>query len=314
MTATLPYLDDADVFGLVPFADAVAALAKALSGGLDPQASLQRSIHDVEHGQLLLMPAETATAVGVKLSTVAPGNSGRGLPRIQALYVLYDRVTLTPVALLDGTALTTLRTPAVSAVAVDHLAAPGARHLVVIGSGPQAWGHVEALRAVRPLTEVTVVGRDPDRAVALVARVRDSGLDARVGSHDDVADADVVVCATTARQPLFDGRLLRPGTCAVAVGSHEADARELDDVTIGAAERVVVESRGVALREAGDIIQAVRAGVVGEESLIELRDAVNLAPSTGSSVFKSVGMGWQDLVVADLAHQRWTERGHASRA
>ncbi|TDC37225.1 ornithine cyclodeaminase family protein [Micromonospora sp. 15K316] len=311
MTAPLPYLDEADVFGLVPFADAVAALAKALSGGLDPQASLQRSIHDVEHGQLLLMPAETATAAGVKLSTVAPGNSGRGLPRVQALYVLYDRVTLTPVALLDGTALTTLRTPAVSAVAVDHLAAPGARHLVVLGSGPQAWGHVEALLAVRPLSDVTVVGRDPDRAAVLVARIRDSGLDARVGNHDDVADADVVVCATTARQPLFDGRRLRPGTCAVAVGSHEPDARELDDVTIGAAERVVVESRGVALREAGDIIQAVRAGVVAEDDLIELRDAVRLAPTTGSSVFKSVGMGWQDLVVADLAHQRWTERGPA---
>lgn len=311
MTATLPYVDEAALFGLVPFADAVTALAKALSGGLDPQASLQRSIHDVEHGQLLLMPAETADAVGVKLSTVAPGNPDRGFPRVQALYVLYDRVTLTPVALLDGTALTTLRTPAVSAVAVDHLAAPEARRLVVLGSGPQAWGHVEALRAIRPLGDVTVVGRDRDRAAALVARVRDSGLDARVGSRDDVADADVVVCATTARQPLFDGRRLRPGTCVVAVGSHEPDARELDDATIGSAERVVVESRGVAMREAGDIIQAVRAGVVREDSLIDLREAVRLAPTAGSSVFKSVGMGWQDLVVADLAYQRGTEKTRA---
>lgn len=80
MTVTLPYLDEADIFGLVPFADAVTALDKALTGGLDPQASLQRSIHDVEHGQLLLMPAETAAVVGVKLGTVAPGNSDRGLP------------------------------------------------------------------------------------------------------------------------------------------------------------------------------------------------------------------------------------------
>lgn len=311
MTATLPYVDEAALFGLVPFADAVTALAKALSGGLDPQASLQRSIHDVEHGQLLLMPAETADAVGVKLGTVAPGNPDRGFPRVQALYVLYDRVTLTPVALLDGTALTTLRTPAVSAVAMDHLAAPEARRLVVLGSGPQAWGHVEALRTIRPLVDVTVVGRDRDRAEALVARVRNSGLDARVGSHDDVADADVVVCATTARQPLFDGRRLRPGTCVVAVGSHEPHARELDDATIGSAERVVVESRGVAMREAGDIIQAVRAGVVREDSLLDLREAVRLAPTAGSAVFKSVGMGWQDLVVADLAYQRWTEKTRA---
>jgi ornithine cyclodeaminase/alanine dehydrogenase-like protein (mu-crystallin family) len=307
----LPYVDGPALFGLVPFADAVAAVAKALAGGLDPQASLQRTIHDLEHGQLLLMPAETASAVGVKLSTVAPDNPGRGSPRVQALYVLYDRVTLTPVALLDGTALTTVRTPAVSAVAVDHLAAPGARRLVVFGSGPQAWGHVEALRTIRPVDDVTVVGRDRFRAEALVARVRDSGLSARVGSPDDVADAHVVVCATTARRPLFDGRRLRPGTCVVAVGSHEADARELDDATIGSAERVVVESRGVAMREAGDIIAAVRAGVVREDSLIDLRAAVHLTPTGGSSVFKSVGMGWQDLVVADLAHQRHAEQTRA---
>jgi len=307
----LPYVDGAALFGLVPFADAVAAVAKALSGGLDPEASLQRSIHDVEHGQMLLMPAETANAVGVKLSTVAPGNPGRGSPRVQALYVLYDRVTLTPVALLDGTALTTVRTPAVSAVAVDHLAAPGARRLVVFGSGPQAWGHVAALRTIRPVADVTVVGRDRSRAEALVTRVRKSGLDARVGSRDGVADADVVVCATTARRPLFDGHRLRPGTCVVAVGSHEPDARELDDATIGSAERVVVESRRAAMREAGDIIQAVRAGVVREDSLIDLRAVVRLAPTAGSSVFKSVGMGWQDLVVADLAYQRHTETTRA---
>jgi ornithine cyclodeaminase len=305
----LPYVDGAALFGLVPFADAVTAVAAALSGG--PQASLQRSVHDVAHGQLLLMPAESATAVGVKLSTVAPGNPGRGLPRVQALYVLYDRVTLGPVALLDGTALTTLRTPAVSAVAVDHLAMPDARRLVVLGSGPQAWGHVEALRTIRPVDDVTVVGRDRGRAEALVARIRSSGLSARVGSHDDVADAHVVVCATTARQPLFDGRRLRPGTCVVAVGSHEPDARELDDATIGSADRVVVESRAAAMREAGDIIQAVRAGVVRADSLVDLAEAVRLPPPAGSSVFKSVGMGWEDLVVADLAYRRCTEQPRA---
>lgn len=311
MTLVLPYLDEATLFGLVPFADATAALDNALAGGLDPEASLPRSIHNVAHGQLLLMPGETTDALGVKLSTVAPGNPDRMLARVQALYVLYNPITLTPVALLDGTALTTLRTPAVSAVAVDHLAPADARHLVVFGSGPQGWGHVEALRAVRPLDTVTVVGRDRGRAEALVAKVRDSGLDARVGDGDAVAEADVVVCATTARQPLFDGHRLRPGACVVAVGSHEPDARELDCTTIGAASRVVVESRGVAKREAGDIVQAVRAGAVREDSLIDLGQAVRLAPAAGSSVFKSVGMGWQDLVVAELAHRRWTESAHA---
>jgi ornithine cyclodeaminase/alanine dehydrogenase-like protein (mu-crystallin family) len=307
----LPYVDEAALFGLVPFADAVTAVATALSNGLRPEASLRRSIHDVAHGQLLLMPAESPTAVGVKLSTVAPDNPGRGFPRVQALYVLYDRVTLTPVALLDGTALTTVRTPAVSAVAVDHLASPAASRLVVFGSGPQAWGHVQALQTIRPVDDVTVVGRDRQRAEALAVRVRDSGLSARAGGPDDVADADLVVCATTARRPLFAGRRLRPGACVVAVGSHEPDARELDDATIGSADRVVVESRAVAMREAGDIIQAVRAGVVREDSLVDLGEVVRLAPTAGSSVFKSVGMGWQDLVVADLAFQRWAATARA---
>jgi hypothetical protein len=104
---TLPFLDDDAVLGALPFADAVDALERALAGGLDPAAGVDRSIVEVAHGQLLLMPAETATATGVKLATVAPGNASHGLPRIQALYVLLDRTTLRPLALLDGTALTT---------------------------------------------------------------------------------------------------------------------------------------------------------------------------------------------------------------
>lgn len=307
MNATVPYIDESALFELVPFGDAVSALGRCLAAGLDPAASLQRSIHDLEHGQLLLMPAETPDAVGVKLSTVAPGNPDRDLPRVQGFYVLYDPSTLTPCALLDGTALTTLRTPAISAVAVDHLARRDADHLLVFGSGPQAWGHVEAIRAVRPLRQVTVVGRNQARADDLVARLRGTGLEASVGTAESVAQADVVVCATTSRQPLFDGGLLRDGACVVAVGSHEPDARELDDKTLGRAARVVVETRSVAMREAGDVIQAVGSGALSADELIDLGELVRLEPAAGTSVFKSVGMGWQDLVVAEVAHRRWLE-------
>lgn len=307
----LPYIDHKTMFDLVSWSDAVTALERALLDGLDPVAALDRSIIDVRHGQLLLMPAESALDVGVKVATVTPANPGRGLPRIQALYLLLDGTTHEPVALMDGTALTALRTPAVSAVAVKHLARPSSSTLVVFGSGPQAWGHVHAIHAVRPIESVVVVGRDLGRAEALVEQLAADGFAAMAGTADAVAGADVVACTTTAREPLFDGGLLPAGACVVAVGSHEVDAREVDEVVLREAERVVVETPAVAMREAGDVVIAVRAGVISEADLVGIADAVRLEPVAGGSVFKSVGMGWQDLVVAGVVHQRWQETAGA---
>ncbi|MEV1178943.1 ornithine cyclodeaminase family protein, partial [Nonomuraea sp. NPDC049784] len=138
----LPYLDAATLERLVPMGRAVRILEDALLAGLDPEATPQRPIVDVPAGQLLLMPAAAGRYAGVKAVTIAPGNADRGLPRIQGTYLLFDGDTLTPLAALDGIALTSLRTPAVSALAVRHLASGDARRLVVFGSGPQAWGHV----------------------------------------------------------------------------------------------------------------------------------------------------------------------------
>lgn len=311
MTAALPWVDGPLLRRLVGWREAIAVVEDALLGGLDPSAAPLRSVVDVSSGQLLLMPAESAAGVGVKVAAVAPGNPDRGLPRIQAVYVLLDRSTLTPLALLDGTSLTAVRTPAVSAVAVAHLAAPSASRLVAFGSGPQAEGHVLALSCVRPVTEVTVVGRNRARAEVLVQRLAEKGVRAATGTSDAVAGADLVVCATTASEPVFDGRLLHPEACVVAVGSHEPTARELDDTTMGRAARVVVEDVEVAMREAGDVVQAVTSGVVRRDALIGLADAVGLEPSGGISVFKSVGMGWEDLVVAQAAHRRLLETGDA---
>src|SRR5680860_859610 len=120
--SSLPYYDAEMVFATVDFAASVRALDTALAGGLDPAAALGRTFAEVEWGQLLLMPAEGSGFVGVKLASIAPDNPARGLERIQAVYLLMDSETLTPIALFDGTALTTLRTPALSAVAVRHLA------------------------------------------------------------------------------------------------------------------------------------------------------------------------------------------------
>lgn len=288
--AALKVLDAA----ALPMPTAIRAIRDALSAGLDPAADPPRSVVPVEHGQLLLMPAEWGGFAGVKVATVAPDNPAVGRPRIQGKYLLLDGPTLTPVALVDAMALTALRTAAVSAVAVDALAKPLASSLVVFGTGPQARAHVAAIRAVRTIKQVIVVGRDRGKADAFAAEIGG----ARVGWSEDVAQADVVACCTTARTPLFDGRLLRPAATVVAVGSHEPDAAEVDATAFGT---VVVEARRTALREAGDIVLAK----LRPESLVELgtlvRDGVALS---GPRLFKSVGMAWEDLVVAATIHQQ----------
>lgn len=313
MASPLPFLDADQVRASLDWGGAVQALERALLDGLDPAAAAERTIVDVSHGQLLLMPAETAGAVGVKIGSVSPANPTRGLPRIQALYLVLDRVTHEPRALMDGTALTTLRTPAVSGVAVSHLAPPDARHLVVFGSGPQAWGHVQVLRTIRQLESVTVVGRDRDRGERLVEQLSADGQPASVGAPDAVADADIVVCATTAGTPLFDGGLLGPEACVVAVGSHEPDLREVDDEVVRRAVAgggLVVETRPVALREAGDVVLALAQGACSEEDLLGIDEVVRRVERVpGVSFFKSTGMGWQDLVVAEAVLDRWRADG-----
>jgi ornithine cyclodeaminase/alanine dehydrogenase-like protein (mu-crystallin family) len=295
----LQWFDAAAITRLLPMREAVDAVEAALLAGLDPAADPPRDVVDLVNGQVLLMPSEAGGRVGVKVATVTPANPARGLPRVQATYLLLDALTHAPLALFDGLAVTSLRTPAVSAVAARHLARPDASRLVVFGTGPQATGHVEALRAVRPITDVRVVGRDPDRTRAFA-----EAAGATVGTPDDVTEADVVVCATTATTPLFTGSLVSGGCCVIAVGSHEPHVREVDSALMGRAT-VVVEDRATALREAGDVILAMRDGAVTE--FASLADLVNgrvpLDPRR-PRVYKSVGMAWQDLAVAAEVHRR----------
>ena len=268
---SLPILDVA-ALGVVEAADALEA---ALAGGLDPDAGPARTAVGVGEGELLVMPAAAGGYAAVKLVTVGPHE-----PRVQGVCVLFDAGTLAPVALLDGIALTNLRTPAVSALAVRRLAAPDARRLVVFGRGPQGRAHADAVRAVRPIEHVELLGSDASRVDELVAA------------------ADVICCCTTAREPLFDGDLVADHACVVAIGSHEPGARETDD-RLAARATVVVESRATALREAGDVIGAIAAGALAEDELVPLRDLVaGAVVPAGPRLFKSTGMAWEDAVVA----------------
>ena len=298
--ATLPWISADDVFARLGFGAAVRAVQRDLRAGLDPAGDFSRSILDVAHGQLLLMPTQSPEFVGIKVATVTPGTPALGKARIQGIYLLMDAATLSPIALIDGTALTALRTPAVSAAVADILAPAQVDHLVVFGSGPQAWGHIEAMQAIRMVGRVTIVARDQGRAAALASRVKADGVDARVGHADDVRDAQLIVCATSARTPLFDGSLVPDDSCSVAVGSHEADARELDSALIVRAQ-LVVEDTAVALREAGDLLIPLGEGVVDPASLVPMRDIITGATPVDHRrprVFKSSGMSWEDLVIA----------------
>lgn len=143
-----------------------------------------------------------------------------------------------------------------------------------------------------------------------MAECVDDGLDARVGTAAEVPDADLVACCTTAREPLFDGAELRSSATVVAVGSHEPDAREVDITTV-CRSTVVVEARSAALREAGDVIAPVRAGLVEPDSLVGLADLVRdeaLVTLDRPRLFKSVGMAWEDLVVAASSYQASREK------
>ncbi|MFJ4164399.1 ornithine cyclodeaminase family protein [Microbacterium sp. NPDC089698] len=310
--ADLALIDATALADRVSMADAIRAVGEVLRGDFDPEDDLPRTILDVPHGQLLLMPAAFGGMVGQKLASVAPGNPARGRERIQGVYIVLDGVTLAPIAVLDGTALTALRTPAVSAAAVDVLAGSAAGDLVVFGAGPQAVRHVQALSTIRSLRTVRMVGRDAARTAAAVAEVQAlvPAAAVGVGSVRDLVTADLIVCATTATDPLFPADAVRTDAVVVAIGSHERDKAELPAALLGRGQ-VVVESRRVAATEAGDVIRAVEAGALRPEDLVTMHELFtgDVSPARDRPrIVKTCGMGWQDLAVAARAVGTGAER------
>ena len=305
-TPTIPWISADELYRRVSFGDAVKAYHRDLKAGVDPSKDLPKHIDNVHKGQVLQMPTQSDEFLGVKVVTVAPGNPDLGLERIQGHYLLFDTPTLTPIAIMDGVALTTLRTPAVSAAAADLLAPEDCDHMVIFGYGPQAAGHVEALRSIRDIKRITLVARNRDRAQGLADQVTESGIPTTVGTADDVKDAQLIVCATTAREPVFDGALAPIDSCVMAVGSHELDARELDSGLI-ARSQVIVEDLGHVQIEGGDIMIPVGEGVITLDHVSSIRDLITGVVTVDRSrtrVFKSSGMPWEDLVIAAEVFRR----------
>jgi ornithine cyclodeaminase/alanine dehydrogenase-like protein (mu-crystallin family) len=271
----------------------------------DPSDAPLRSHLETPAGTLLQMPAFGVGGVGVKLVTLTPGNAGRDLPFINAVYVLFDADTQAPDAIVDGAALTAARTAAVSGLATRHLAGAGARRLVIFGAGVQARSHLEAMVSVRSIEHVTIVSRTAVRAQALAEHARSLGVGASVGVANDVAQAEIVCTCTTSDAPLFEGGLLAPGTHVNAVGSYRPTSRELDTVAMVRA-RVVVETREAALAEAGELCIPIGDGVFGPDHVVaDLAQVVHGAEvrttANDITLFKSVGLAFEDLIVARAA-------------
>jgi ornithine cyclodeaminase len=281
--------------------DAIDVLEKAFGSPLPT--TPDRSHLDVGTGDLLVMPAWGEISAGVKLVSVAPGNPAVGLPLIQGVYVLFEKPSLTPVALFDAASLTALRTAAVSGVATRCLAKEDAGDLVIFGAGVQAQAHLEAMVAVRPISRVRIVSRSPGPADALVDAASRMGLEARTGSAESVTQADIICTCSTSSEPVFDGNFLRPCAQINAVGSFTRQARELDDVAAGRARWIVDTS--TAMAESGDLLAPIEKRIVRTEDVevlswvvAEGRGRVSDAEIT---VFKSVGAAFEDLVIAEAA-------------
>lgn len=309
MSTAIPFINESAVYDRVSPRQAVAALREVLLTGFSPERDLARVSETLSNGQFLLMPSEAAGFAGIKVLTVAPDNPSQGLQRIQGVYILFDAQTLAPACLIDGPALTNLRTPAVSLAATQDVLTRSTEplDLVLYGAGHQGMAHLRTLRDVlgghREISSVTAVTRSPDRISS-----RDIEAAVRWGSEaarQATAAANLIVCSTSSRTPLFDSELIRNDAVVIAVGSHEPDSRELESGLLRRAN-VVVEDTATALRECGDVVMAIEEGAINASKLVPMARAINdpsiLSPGR-PTVFKSSGMSWEDLVIASVLAQ-----------
>lgn len=267
-----------------------------------------------ENLTLLLMPAwhGQGGAFGLKVAALAPANAANGLPTLHGVYLLFEAGTGVPRALLDAGALTARRTAAASALASRYLSREDAQTLFVIGTGRVARELVSAHCAVRPIREVRVWGRRPERAQALAEAVAaDLGAGQRCVSVADVAKgaagADIISAATGAKAPLLRGDWVEQGTHVDLVGAYTPAMCEADPALVARADQVFIDTWEGARDEAGDLLQAISAGafsfdsVAGDLYQMCAGEAGTLRRSAQEiTLYKSVGTALQDLAAAEL--------------
>ncbi len=243
---------------------------------------------------LFVKPALTANALATKLITQVPGNAARGLPTMIATLLLLDPATGVPLAVMDATWLTELRTAAVSAVATRALRDKRPKRLAILGSGALARSHALALAAVVPLSHIRVWSPTRANAERCAADIDGS---ASPDAESAVRDADIVVTVTNASTPVLMGRWLKPGALVHAVGAPRPGWRELDDEAMG--NYLIADNRLAAENESGDVILSgarvhceIGEVLAGE---VEVPDGVTV-------VFKALGQAVEDAVAAQLVY------------
>ncbi len=304
-----------EVNSSLDFAALVEALRQMFRAGCEAPLRHHHAIKTTDgapDATLLLMPAwQSGRHIGIKMVTVFPGNAAADLPSVMGAYLLLDGKTGEVLALLDGPALTARRTAAASALAASYLARPDCERLLMVGTGALAPHLVEAHASVRPIRNVLVWGRDPDKAKRLAQRLDRKTL--KVAATTDleaaVRGAHVVSCATLSFEPLIRGEWLPLGVHLDLVGGFTPERREADDEAVRRA-RIFVDTREGAVKEAGDIVQPLRAGIIGEDDIAG--DLFELTRGTRAgrryhdqiTLFKSVGTALEDLAAAQLAYER----------
>ena len=286
-------LTEEQVRALLFYEDLIPAIRKALmdfSAGRVQQPV--RSILRVGSGWFGVMPAAYGSVMGAKMVTFYPGNAELKKHTHMAMIQLFRSDTGEPLVTMDGRLITEMRTAAVSAVAIDHLAPAEAKVLAILGSGVQARSHIRALAGIRRFTEIRVWSRTPDHAQQFASEI---GGRVKATAEQAVVGADVVLALTSSPQPILKGEWLSPHAMVCAIGAATPDRRELDEEAMHGA--VVVESREAAMKEAGDIVLA-RAQVRAE--IGELLSGGVLERGERAVVFKSVGIAVEDITAAKL--------------
>lgn len=315
-------INQSEVKRLLPMDECVAAMEralKALSGGnavqpLRPVLWLPQRV-----GALGLMPSYLGDlgCFGLKAASVFPGNHGTQYDSHQGAVLLFEATHGQLLAVLDASSITAIRTAAVSAVATRVLAQESAGDLAILGSGVQARSHLRAMQLVRPLRRVRVWSRDPAHAQSFAQRESaDSGLRIEVCStvQETVSGADLICTTTAARQPVLMGPWIAAGAHVNAVGSSLASTRELDTAAVLNA-RLYVDCLESALHEAGDFLFPRQEGaledshIVGEIGAVLLGQVSARRSAREITLFKSLGLGVEDLAAAHHVYQRAVVEG-----
>jgi ornithine cyclodeaminase/alanine dehydrogenase-like protein (mu-crystallin family) len=316
LATPLLFLDSKQVRQALPMPAAIDAMRSAFSAIAEGKVQIpMRNALSSSRGVTLVMPGaiddgETA-ALAVKVVSVFPDNKLRGIPTIQGLVLVIDRETGQLSGIIDGAALTAIRTAAVCGLATDLLSRQDSRILAVIGSGVQARTQVEAVCCVRDIEQVRICNPNLDSAEAAVGELRGQGriptdVSATSDSTEALRGADIVCAATTSPSPVFSDQDVGPGTHLNAIGSFQPSVREIPSETV-ARSLLIVDERQAALEEAGDILQAIADDSITENHIhCELGDLV-LGRAPGRTrddqitFFKSVGLAVQDVAASRAA-------------